>query len=80
VRGLDRAERLQPLQHQAPRCTAGYFWGFVGLLLAIPLSVLVKMLVLRALSRYERSQLFQGRDPALTAVAERRAGEVLPPQ
>jgi predicted PurR-regulated permease PerM len=71
---------LHPVWVILALAVAGYFWGFVGLLLAIPLSVLVKMLVLRALSRYERSQLFQGRDPALTAVAERRAGEVLPPQ
>lgn len=39
---------------------AGFFFGFVGLLLAIPLAVLVKMLLTAAVERYQRSPLFHG--------------------
>lgn len=39
---------------------AGFFFGFVGLLLAIPLAVLIKMLLAAALARYRRSALFHG--------------------
>jgi predicted PurR-regulated permease PerM len=39
---------------------AGFFFGFVGLLLAIPLAVLVKMLLTAAVERYQRSTLFHG--------------------
>ncbi|HET7275523.1 MAG TPA: AI-2E family transporter [Longimicrobiaceae bacterium] len=38
----------------------GFFWGFVGLLLAIPLAVLVKLLLNVAIDRYQRSTLFRG--------------------
>ncbi len=41
---------------------AGFFWGFVGLLLAIPLAVLVKLLLQTALERYRRTTLFLGAD------------------
>lgn len=40
---------------------SGFFFGFVGLLLAIPLAVLVKMLLLAGIERYQRSTLFHGR-------------------
>jgi predicted PurR-regulated permease PerM len=40
---------------------AGFFFGFVGLLIAIPLAVLVKLALLAALERYQRSPLFHGR-------------------
>ena len=39
---------------------AGFFWGFVGLLIAIPLAVLVKLLVTEAMLRYRNSRLFSG--------------------
>lgn len=39
---------------------AGFFFGFVGLLLAIPLAVLVKLLLTAAIVRYQRSPLFHG--------------------
>jgi predicted PurR-regulated permease PerM len=38
----------------------GFFFGFVGLLLAIPLAVLLKLLLALALARYRRSSLFLG--------------------
>jgi predicted PurR-regulated permease PerM len=39
---------------------AGFFWGFVGLLLAVPLAVLVKLLLREAIARYRRSRAFLG--------------------
>ena len=39
---------------------SGFFFGFVGLLLAIPLAVLVKLLMREAASRYEASGIFRG--------------------
>lgn len=39
---------------------AGFFFGFVGLLLAIPLAVLVKLVLREAAVRYEASTLFRG--------------------
>jgi predicted PurR-regulated permease PerM len=38
---------------------SGFFFGFVGLLLAIPLAVLVKLVIERGLARYSRSSLYQ---------------------
>lgn len=39
---------------------SGFFFGFVGLLLAIPLAVLVKLLLRLALDRYHASSLYLG--------------------
>ncbi|MBI4520011.1 MAG: AI-2E family transporter [Gemmatimonadetes bacterium] len=39
---------------------AGFFFGFVGLLIAIPVAVLVKLLVTRGLATYRESGLFRG--------------------
>lgn len=38
----------------------GFFFGFVGLLLAVPLAVLLKLVLTHALVRYRRSRLFLG--------------------
>jgi predicted PurR-regulated permease PerM len=38
----------------------GFFFGFVGLLLAVPLAVGVKLLVVRGVDRYRSSDFFQG--------------------
>ncbi|HEX8432327.1 MAG TPA: AI-2E family transporter [Longimicrobium sp.] len=38
----------------------GFFFGFVGLLIAVPLAVLVKLVLKSALERYRTSHLFQG--------------------
>lgn len=38
----------------------GFFWGFVGLLLAVPLAVLLKLLLHAGLDRYRASSLFRG--------------------
>lgn len=40
----------------------GFFFGFVGLLLAVPLAVLVKLILTNVLERYRRSRLFLGDD------------------
>jgi predicted PurR-regulated permease PerM len=39
---------------------SGYFFGFVGLLIAVPLAVLVSLLLRIALRRYRESSLFRG--------------------
>ena len=38
----------------------GFFFGFVGLLLAVPLAVLVKLVLVGGLGRYRRSPLYVG--------------------
>ncbi|HEX8453709.1 MAG TPA: AI-2E family transporter [Longimicrobium sp.] len=43
----------------------GFFFGFVGLLLAVPLAVLLKLVLTHALVRYRRSRLFLGDESAL---------------
>lgn len=42
----------------------GFFFGFVGLLVGVPLAVGVKLLVERALARYRASDLYRGRTGA----------------
>ena len=37
----------------------GFFFGFVGLLIGVPLAVAVKLLLVRTLERYRNSELFQ---------------------
>lgn len=41
---------------------AGYFFGFVGLLLAVPAAVLVKLVLASVLGRYRQSRLYLGTD------------------
>ena len=43
----------------------GFFFGFVGLLLAVPLAVLLKLVLTHALVRYRRSRLYLGDERAL---------------
>ncbi|HEY0153056.1 MAG TPA: AI-2E family transporter [Longimicrobium sp.] len=43
----------------------GFFFGFVGLLLAVPLAVLLKLVITHALVRYRRSRLYLGDERAL---------------
>jgi predicted PurR-regulated permease PerM len=45
----------------------GFFFGFVGLLLAVPLAVLLKLILTYSLQRYRRSRLFLGEERALPA-------------
>ncbi len=51
---------LHPVWLILSLAVGGYFFGFVGLLLAVPVAVLVKLLLTAALSRYRNSSLFLG--------------------
>ncbi|HEX8273516.1 MAG TPA: AI-2E family transporter [Longimicrobiaceae bacterium] len=57
---VGEAVGLHPVWIILALSVAGYFFGFVGLLLAVPLAVLVKLLLTSALARYRGSVLFQG--------------------
>jgi predicted PurR-regulated permease PerM len=41
----------------------GFFLGFLGLLIAVPLAVLIKLLVHHGMARYRSSALFRGEHP-----------------
>lgn len=51
---------LHPVWILLALAVGGYFFGFVGLLLAVPVAVLVKLLLAAALGRYRNSRLFLG--------------------
>lgn len=51
---------LSPVWVILALAVAGFFWGLVGLLLAVPLAVLLKLLLQEALGRYRRSAAFIG--------------------
>lgn len=53
---------LHPVWVILALAVSGFFFGFVGLLLAIPLAVLVKLLIAYGLDRYKGSQLYRGAD------------------
>ena len=50
---------LHPVWIVLALAMGGYFFGFVGLLIGVPLAVGVKLLVLAGLARYRESRLFQ---------------------
>jgi predicted PurR-regulated permease PerM len=51
---------LHPVWLILSLAVGGYFFGFVGLLLAVPAAVLIKLLLAAALGRYRSSSLFLG--------------------
>ncbi|TFH62199.1 MAG: AI-2E family transporter [Gemmatimonadales bacterium] len=51
---------LHPVWVVLALAVSGFFLGFVGLLIAVPLAVGVKLLVVRGVQRYRESELFQG--------------------
>ncbi len=51
---------LHPVWVVLALAVGGFFFGFVGLLIAVPAAVGVKLLVLRGVDRYRTSSLFQG--------------------
>lgn len=53
---------LHPVWVILALAVSGFFFGFVGLLLAIPLAVLVKLLIAYGLARYRASDLYRGAD------------------
>ena len=60
---VGEAVGLHPVWVILALAVSGYFFGFVGLLIAVPLAVLVKLLVRNALERYRGSRLFRGDRP-----------------
>lgn len=62
---------LHPVWILLAIAVSGFFFGFVGLLLAVPVAVGIKLLLARALERYRRSSLFA---PGAAAEAEQGAG------
>ncbi|MGH7482227.1 MAG: AI-2E family transporter [Longimicrobiales bacterium] len=51
---------LHPVWVMLAIAVGGFFFGFVGLLIAIPAAVLVKLLLREGLERYEASVLYRG--------------------
>ena len=49
---------LHPVWVMLALAVGGYFFGFVGILLAMPAAVLVKLSLIRALKRYRASALY----------------------
>lgn len=57
---VGEAVGLHPVWVILALAVSGYFFGFVGLLIAVPLAVLVKLLLVSALTRYRSSRFFSG--------------------
>ena len=56
---------LHPVWVVLALAVGGFYFGFVGLLIAVPVAVGVKLLIVRGLERYRRSGLYgEGAEPA----------------
>jgi predicted PurR-regulated permease PerM len=66
-RVVGEAVGLHPVWVLLALAISGYFFGFVGLLIAVPLAVLVKLLLGYALNRYRASGVFRGERPVVLA-------------
>lgn len=64
-RVVGEAVGLHPVWVLLALAVSGYFFGFVGLLIAVPLAVLVKLLLTYALDRYRASSVFRGDRPLI---------------
>lgn len=62
---VGEAVGLHPVWVLLALAVSGYFFGFVGLLIAVPLAVLVKLLLRMGLDRYRASSLFRGERPLI---------------
>ena len=51
---------LHPVWIVLALSVGGFFFGFVGLLIGVPLAVGMKLVAIRGLDRYRRSELYQG--------------------
>lgn len=51
---------LHPVWIDLALAVGGFYFGFVGLLIAVPVAVGLKLLILRALERYRASKLYNG--------------------
>lgn len=65
-RVVGEAVGLHPVWVLLALAVSGYFFGFVGLLIAVPLAVLVKLVLAYALDRYRGSRLFRGERPLIS--------------
>ncbi len=54
---------LHPVWVVLALAVSGFVFGFVGLLIGVPLAVGVKLLVVRGVDRYRRSDLYRGASP-----------------
>jgi predicted PurR-regulated permease PerM len=70
---VGEAVGLHPVWVILALAVSGYFFGFVGLLIAVPLAVLVKLLIVSALTRYRGSRFFHAGEVKVAT------GEPLPP-
>jgi predicted PurR-regulated permease PerM len=61
---------LHPVWVMLALAVGSFFFGFVGLLLAMPAAVLIKLLLREALTRYRASATFRGIEQAATAAAD----------
>ncbi|HEX7243339.1 MAG TPA: AI-2E family transporter [Longimicrobiaceae bacterium] len=86
---VGEAVGLHPVWVILALAISGFFFGFVGLLIAVPLAVLVKLLLVSALTRYRGSVLFRGGEAELatgepigpvTVAPAPAAPVVLPPE
>jgi predicted PurR-regulated permease PerM len=64
-RVVGEAVGLHPVWVLLALAVSGYFFGFVGLLIAVPLAVLVKLVLTITLERYRGSSLFRGERPLI---------------
>jgi predicted PurR-regulated permease PerM len=55
---------LHPVWIVLALAVGGFYFGFVGLLIGVPLAVGVKLLVLRGVDRYRESDLYRGTEAA----------------
>jgi predicted PurR-regulated permease PerM len=55
---------LHPVWVMLALSIGGYFLGFVGILLAMPGAVLVKLLLAEGVERYRRSRVYRGGETA----------------
>lgn len=62
---VGEAVGLHPVWVLLALAVSGYFFGFVGLLIAVPLAVLVKLLLRSGFARYRASRLFRGERPLI---------------
>lgn len=60
---VGEAVGLHPVWVILALAVSGYFFGFVGLLIAVPLAVLVKLLIEVAVLRYRESSVYRGERP-----------------
>lgn len=67
---VGEAVGLHPVWVILALAMSGFYFGFVGLLIAVPLAVLVKLLLERALARYRGSRLFAAGAPGVVPVVE----------